>query len=44
MPPFVAHFAGLPDPRVDRTKRHALLDLLVIALCTLICGGTAWGR
>jgi predicted transposase YbfD/YdcC len=42
MPPFVAPFAALPDPRVDRTKRHALLDLLVIALCTLLCGGEGW--
>ncbi len=26
------HFAGRPDPRMDRTKRHQLLDILVIAL------------
>src|ERR1700687_6415968 len=42
MPPFVAHFAALPDPRVDRTQLHALLDILVIALCTLLCGGEGW--
>jgi predicted transposase YbfD/YdcC len=42
MPPFVAHFAALPDPRVDRAKRHLLLDILVIALCTVICGGEGW--
>jgi len=42
MPPFVAHFADLPDPRIDRTKLHALLDILVIALCTVICGGEGW--
>lgn len=42
MPPFVAHFAALPDPRVDRTKLHTLLDILVIALCTLLCGGEGW--
>lgn len=42
MPPFVAHFATLPDPRIDRSKLHTLLDLLVIALCTLICGGEGW--
>ena len=34
----IAHFADLPDPRVQRTQRHALLDILVIALCALICG------
>jgi predicted transposase YbfD/YdcC len=42
MPPFAAHFAALPDPRVDRTQLHALLDILVIALCTLLCGGEGW--
>jgi predicted transposase YbfD/YdcC len=32
------HFADLPDPRVNRTKRHRLGDILVIALCAVICG------
>jgi len=37
------HFADLPDPHVERTRRHALLDLLlldllVIARCALIRG------
>jgi predicted transposase YbfD/YdcC len=32
------HFAALPDPRVERSKRHSLLDILVIALCAAICG------
>lgn len=32
----------VPDPRVDRTKDHALVDLLVIALCTILCGGDSF--
>jgi predicted transposase YbfD/YdcC len=32
----------VPDPRVDRTKDHDLTDLLVIALCTLLCGGESF--
>lgn len=32
------HFAALPDPRVERTRRHALSDILTIALCATICG------
>lgn len=36
--PLLNHFADLPDPRVARTQHHALLDILVIALCALICG------
>jgi hypothetical protein len=34
----VRAFADLPDPRIDRTKKHALADILVIARCALICG------
>src|SRR4051794_13041360 len=33
-----AHFAALPDPRVERTKQHRLLDILTIALCATLCG------
>ena len=36
------HFAALPDPRMERTKRHHLLDLLVIAICAVICGADSW--
>src|SRR5512141_1261327 len=35
----VEHFKPLTDPRVDRAKHHALIDVLVIAVCTLLCGG-----
>lgn len=35
----VAHFGGLADPRLNRTKDHDLIDILVIALCTLLCTG-----
>jgi predicted transposase YbfD/YdcC len=36
------HFAPLPDPRLDRTKAHDLLDVLTIALCAIICGANDW--
>ena len=32
------HFAGLPDPRIDRTKKHLLGDILVITLRATIAG------
>lgn len=35
----ITHFQDLPDPRRDRTKDHDLIDILVIAICTLLCGG-----
>jgi len=38
------HFAGLTDPRVDRTKKHRLDDILVIALCAVICGADSFGE
>ena len=35
----VAHFARVPDPRINRRKDHELIDILVIAVCTLLCAG-----
>jgi predicted transposase YbfD/YdcC len=37
-----AHFAGLDDPRVERTKKHSLGAILLIALCAVICGADSW--
>src|SRR5712692_2672857 len=37
-----AHFRQLPDPRVRRSRRHALEDILVITLCAVICGADDW--
>jgi predicted transposase YbfD/YdcC len=36
------HFATLPDPRVERTKEHQLLDILTIAVCAIICGADSF--
>jgi predicted transposase YbfD/YdcC len=36
------HFAELSDPRVERTKRHHLLDIVVIAICAVISGADNW--
>ncbi len=43
--PFVTFqhaFAALDDPRMDRTKAHRLLDVVVIAICAVICGADSW--
>jgi predicted transposase YbfD/YdcC len=37
-----AQFAGLEDPRVERTKKHSLGAILLIALCAVICGADSW--
>lgn len=36
------HFAPLDDPRIERTKLHSLLDIIVIAICAVICGADSW--
>lgn len=35
-------FSVLPDPRIERGKEHRLVDLLVIAVCTLLTGGESF--
>lgn len=41
-PTISEHFAKLKDPRVERTKHHQLLDIVVIAICAVICGADSW--
>ena len=36
------HLAALPDPRVDRTKKHLLGDIFIITLCATIAGADSW--
>ncbi len=36
------HFAGLQDPRIERTKQHQLLAIITIALNAVICGADTW--
>ena len=39
---FVRHFAALPDPRLDRTKKHSLLDIVAITLCATVAGADSF--
>lgn len=36
------HFYVLPDPRIERQKKHKLEDILTITLCAVICGADVW--
>jgi predicted transposase YbfD/YdcC len=36
------HFKNIKDPRIDRTKHHQLMDILVIAILAVICGADGW--
>jgi hypothetical protein len=38
----VVHFSKLEDPRVDRTKKHPLINIIVIGLCAVICGAQSF--
>jgi predicted transposase YbfD/YdcC len=36
------HFADLPDPRRAQGRRHRLSDMIVIAICAVICCADSW--
>ena len=36
------HFSKVNDPRIDRRKEHKLIDMIVIAICAVICGAEGW--
>jgi predicted transposase YbfD/YdcC len=38
-----AHFSKLEDPRSDN-KSHLLIDMVVIAICAVICGADGWSN
>jgi predicted transposase YbfD/YdcC len=39
---FQTYFADIEDPRVERTRRYEVLDIIVIAVCAVICGADDW--
>jgi predicted transposase YbfD/YdcC len=38
----LTHFASIEDPRIERTKKHKLIDIIAIAICGVICGADNW--
>ena len=36
------HFSPLKDPRIKLKTSHKLIDIIVIAICAVICGADAW--
>ena len=36
------HFGQLSDPRFGPAKRHELLDILMIAVCAMLCGAESF--
>ncbi len=37
-----SYFNDIKDPRVNRTKKHLLKDILVIAILAIIAGAEGW--
>ena len=35
-------FGKIQDPRIDRTKLHKLIDIIILAICAVICGAEGW--
>lgn len=36
------HFGKVTDPRIGNATRHKLLDMIVIAICAVVCGADGW--
>ena len=36
------HFGELQDPRTGNAKAHIFLEILIIAICAVICGADGW--
>ena len=39
---FLNHFESITDPRIERCKRHHLLDILLLAISAVISGAEGW--
>jgi hypothetical protein len=42
MQSFTEHFSCISDPRIERTKKHKLIDILFITMAAVICGCGEW--
>jgi len=36
------HFSILKDPRIERNKLHALMDIVVLVICGIVSGAKGW--
>ena len=39
---FGKYFGKIEDPRINRQRRHNLLDIIAIAICASIAGADGW--
>lgn len=38
------HFKGIPDPRIERGKKHLLAEIIFIAIVSIISGADDWNE
>ncbi|MCB9134246.1 MAG: ISAs1 family transposase [Anaerolineales bacterium] len=36
------HFSSLTDPRTGNAKQHLFLEIILLAICAVICGANSW--
>ena len=41
-PSFIKHFSKLKDPRIERSRMHELMDILVLIISAQIAGANGW--
>jgi hypothetical protein len=43
LPPALwSHFESLKDPRVERTRRHELMDSVILSILAVVCNADGW--
>jgi hypothetical protein len=38
----IEHFSSVEDPRIDRTKKHQLIDIIMMTIIGSLCGANDW--
>ena len=38
----IEYFSILKDPRIERDKKHKLVDIIVLAICAVLSGAEGW--
>ena len=41
-PSLLVHFSSMTDPRMDRTKKHNLIDIFAIGICAYVAYAESW--
>lgn len=40
----ISYLSGMKDPRIDRTKQHLLVDIVFIAIASVLSGAESWNE